>query len=447
MGNVLDVGVKFLKKEGIGKFIIRTIHWIPEYANWWRLRLRSYLFERVDSYRGHVKRGYLQEETEIDAYTKYSRIIGGMEYCRLNKQPYKILNQGEVIEVVLPICFEEKSDIQKTLFDSPPIYLTTFVEVEVYGNTNLLTKGDIALSDLYWMDKGKNRYDIEGGCIVSCHRRGKWIRAAYKKTDAVVEEAIYCIGLACKNYYHFTFEILSRLAFVDRFEEYREIPVLVDEASLQIPQMKDLFERVNICHHPIIPVGNCTRVHVKKLIYVSRNLWMPPNFRSNTVTVAGDFMISRSVVDNIRNRVLENQDNREHSAFKKIYLSRRNCTVQRLTNANQIEKIFSDHGYQIIFMEELTFEEEVAVFHGADVIVGATGAAFTNMIYCHEGAKLGIIIPSENDVYFFSNIANMLNVEFVVVGADIVQKDKYASRDTFSLDTEKCERFIESVDG
>lgn len=447
MNNVFGAGVEFLKKEGICKFIIRTIRWIPEYAAWWKLWLRSFFFEHADSYRGKVKRRYLQDEADIDANAKYSKIMGGMEYCRLYKQPYKILNQGEKIEVVLPKCFEEREKIRKTVFDSPPIYLTTFTGVEVYGNTNLLSKDDIALSDMYYLDKGRNRYDLEGGCIVSCHKKGKWIRVAYKKSDVVIDKAINCVGLACKNYYHFTVEIISRLAFADEFDEYRELPVLVDEAALRIPQMKDLFDRVNVYHHMIIPVGHCSQVHVKELVYVSRNLWMPPNFRSDIVTTAEDYLISRSVVDNIRNRILPDRAGTEGSAYKRIYLSRRNCSVQRLINADEIEKIFSDQGYQIVFTEELTFDEEVAVFYGADVIVGATGAAFTNMIYCHEGAKLGIIIPSENDVYFFSNIANMLNVEFVVLGADVVQKDKYASRDVFALDSEKCKRFIEYVDG
>lgn len=68
------------------------------------------------------------------------------------------------------------------------------------------------------------------------------------------------------------------------------------------------------------------------------------------------------------------------------------------------------------------------------------------MAFCHEGAKVGIIIPSANDSYFFSNIANMVNVEFIILGADIVKKEKFYSLDTFVLNPDKCRRFIQYIE-
>ena len=446
MKNAFRAGVEFYKKEGIGKFIIRIVKWVPEYIIWRRYWLRSYLFDHVARYRGRIKFGRLQRELNLDAFTEFKTIMGGLEYCKVNSQEYRILNEGEKIEVALAKSFEERSKVQRTIFDSPPIYLTVFTDIDVYGDTNLLSKGRIALSDMCYRDKGIGRYDVEGGCIVSCHRKGKWFQVAYKKTDIVVEEAINCVGWACKNYFHFTFEILSRLPFIDEYEEYRAMPVLVDAGALQIPQMKDLFDRVNIYKHPIIFVGQNAKIRVKKLVYVSRNLWMPPNFKSGTITTAKDYLFSRSTVDNIRNRILSDERYHRDSSYNKIYLSRRKCGNQRLMNAGEIEKIFAEHGFQIVFPEDWSFEEEVAVFHDADVIVGATGAAFTNMAFCHEGAKVGIIIPSANDSYFFSNIANMVNVEFIILGADIVKKEKFYSLDTFVLNPDKCRRFIQYIE-
>lgn len=442
---IFRTGVMLLKQDGIATFVRRTVKWAREYMKWCALGVQSYLFGHVDSCRGRIKLKKLRRETSIDGYVKFIRIMGGIEYCEENTQQYKILNENEKIEVVLPRCFEERENEKKTLVDSPLIYFTIFVEVDIYGDTNLISKKNIALSDMYYMDKGKNRYDIEGGCLVSSSRKGKWIRVAYKTTEEIVDTAIYCVGLACKNYFHFTFEILSRLAFIDTVEEYLPYPILVDAAALSIPQLKDLFDRINICQHPIIPVEQYSRVHVRRLLYVSRNLWMPPNFRLGTVVTERDYMFSNSVVGNIRKRILNECGETDKTLCKKIYLSRRNCQNQRLVNADEIEKIFSDYGFQIIFPEELSFKEEVEIFHNADIIVGATGAAFTNIVYCREGAKVGIIIPSSNDVYFFSNIANMVGVEFTVLGADIVTKGSYTSLDSFVLDADKCKRFVHAV--
>lgn len=444
--NVFQAGVNYYKQNGVGKFFIRIVKWVPEYLVWKKAMIHGYFFEHVDFYREYIQFKYLKKDNPLYQYIKIRKIKGGMEFCQQHKQKYEVINCGEKIEVVAPECFEEREEI-RYVFDSPPIYLTVFQDIEIYGATNLISKGEVALSDVYARDRGKNRYEIEGGGIISCSKEGKSISVVYRNSDKIVEEAINCFGWACNNYFHFTFEILSRLVFVDDiYEEYRSLPILVDQASLNISQMKDLLERVNIYHHPIIPVEKYNRVHVKKLIYISRNLWMPPNFKPGTVTMPEDYMFSRSVADNIRKRVLCEGAKLGESPYKKIFLSRRQCKVQRLTNSVEIEQIFADSGYQIVFPEEMSFDEEVAVFNQADVIAGATGAAFTNIVFCHEGAKVVVITPSSNDAYFFSNIANMVKTQFIVLGADIVKKEKYTSLDTFSLNTNKCKRFIKSME-
>lgn len=451
MKNTFRVGIDFLKKEGVCRFIARVLTWIPEFIIWACTMIKGtflqWMYENdVFGYGWKLRYKHLKKDGKADSYLAFSTVMGGLEYCKKHNQPYEILNDGEKVEVVLPECFEERDDVRKKVFDSPPIYLTTFMNVAVYSATNLITKDDIAISDLYERDGGRNRYDITGGCISLSPKRKKWFRTVYIATDTVVEEAINCVGWACGNYYHFTYEILSRLAFVDRYEEYRSLPVLVDAVTMSVPQMKDLFDRVNVYQHPVIPVEKYTRIQVKKLVYVSRNMWMPPNFNLGVTAEEEDYFFSRSVVDNIRDRVLSMQDEMDGAVHRKIYLSRRKCSNQRLVNAVEIEQIFVEHGYHVVFPEELSFAQQVAVFHNADVIVGATGAAFTNMVYCHEGAKVGIIMPSENDPYPFSNIASMVKVRFIVLGADVVKRGWSVSLDTFALNKEKCVRFIEYLD-
>lgn len=445
--NIFQVGVAYWRENGIGCFWVRVIKWIPKYLEWKRAVIKGWLFNHIDAYRIHLQFKYLKKEDPFYKCIKFREIRDGIEWCESNGLAYEILNHGEKIEVVAPACFEERGETRH-MFDSPPIYFTTFRDVDIYGATDLISSGEIAISDIYARDRGKNRYEIERGSIIYCSKKGKWMFVAYRDKGEIVEEAISCVGGACYNYFHFTFEILSRLVFIDdRYEEYRALPILVDQAALNIPQMRDLLERVNIYHHPIIPVEGCHRLHVKKLLYVSRNLWMPLDFKPETVTKAEDYMFSRSVADHIRKRVLGGDSKVGESAYKKIFISRRRCKVQRLSNSIEIEQIFSEHGYQIVFPEEMSFDEEVAVFHRADVIVGATGAAFTNIVFCHEGAKVGIILPSNNDIYFFSNIANMVNVEFIVLGADVVKKEGHISLDIFALNMDKCRRFISFIEG
>lgn len=446
MSNGLAAGISYLRKEGFGKFIKRIVRWLPEYLTWARIWTRTWLCGHVDIYNRLYALHKLKKESKVDSCVKFREIEGGLAFCQKTGQPYEILNDGEKIEVVQTAYFEKRGE-KKILFDSPPIYLTVFQEVDVYGATNLLTIGNTALSDMAYIDRGKNRYEIEAGCIIGMQKGGRWLQAAYHATDTVIDRAIHCIGWACTNYYHFMFEILSRLAYVDGRDEYRDFPILMDAGALAIPQMKDMFDRVNVYRHPVISVSEYERVHVRQLVYVSRNVWIPPGMRRGIAAGAEDYRLSRSVADHIRDRVLDQSLQAKRTlAGRKIFLSRRDCKVQRLENMEEIEQIFVESGYQTVFPGEMSFEEQVAVFHNADVVVGVTGAAFTNIVFCHEGAQVGMIFSDNDPAYDFANIANMVKVKFIALGADLVKKGEQISLETFSLNPEKCRRFIRTIE-
>ncbi len=446
MGNAFAAGIDYLRKEGFGKFIARSVRWPLEYLKWKSIWLRSWLCCHSSIFQKYYTLYNLKKRSKVDSFTKFKRVEGGLEFCRKTGQPYEILNDAEKIEVVQAAWFE-KCKTKKIFFDSPPIYLTTFKEADIYGATNLITVGSTALSDMAYINRTKNRYQIEAGCIIGAHKEGKWLQAAYKATNTVIDKAISCMGWACTNYYHFTFEILSRLMYVDGRSEYRDFPILVDAGVLAIPQMKDMLDRVNVYHHPIIPVGEYERVRVRNLVYVSRNLWIAPGMRKGIEEDAQDYLMSRSIADHIRNRILEESlQGKRASTGRKIFLSRRNCKVQRLVNTDEIEQIFSDSGYQMVFTEKLTFDEEAALFNNADVIVGVTGAAFTNIVFCHEGAQIGMILADSHPPYDFCNIANMVRAEFTALGAELVHSGEQISLDTFRLDPAKCRRFIRMIE-
>lgn len=445
--NAFTAGINYLKKEGFGKFIMRIAQWIPEYLTWKRIWIRAWLCQHVSIYERNFALYTLKKKAKVDSCVKFKRVEGGVEFCKRTGQPYEILNAGEKIEVISAEYFERQKE-KKFLFDSPPIYMTVFQEADVYGATNLITVGDTALSDMTYMNRGKNRYHIAGGSVIGTQKDGRWLQAAYHATDTVVDEAIYCMGWACTNYYHFMFEILSRLMFVDGRDEYRNLPVLMDAEALAIPQMKDMFDRVNRYRHPVILIGEYERIHVKNLVFVSRNLWLPPGMRRGIDPDMEDYLISRSAVDHIRNRILDEDMRRwREPVGRKIFLSRKNCKVQRLTNTDEIEQIFAENGYQIVCPEELSFDEEVALFNNADVIVGVSGAAFTNIVFCHEGARIGVIQADSQSACDYSSIAGMAKVRFTVLGAELMVKGEQISTDTFKLNSEKCRRFIGMIEG
>ena len=55
---------------------------------------------------------------------------------------------------------------------------------------------------------------------------------------------------------------------------------------------------------------------------------------------------------------------------------------RRLLNEEEIARIASEQGFEIIRAEELAFENQVMLFSEASVITGPHGAGFVNMVFC-----------------------------------------------------------------
>src|SRR5262249_49722542 len=67
---------------------------------------------------------------------------------------------------------------------------------------------------------------------------------------------------------------------------------------------------------------------------------------------------------------------------RKIYLSRRGNDNRRFLSEMDIESALHSRGFEIVHPESLPVTEQIKLFANSAVIVGCSGAAFANVIYC-----------------------------------------------------------------
>lgn len=73
---------------------------------------------------------------------------------------------------------------------------------------------------------------------------------------------------------------------------------------------------------------------------------------------------------------------------RRIHISRRNSRTRRFSNEPQVEQILSAHGFQTYCLEDFSFREQIALFAGAQVVVGCHGAGLTNLLFSVPGARV-----------------------------------------------------------
>lgn len=358
------------------------------------------------------------------------------EYCTKLKCKYKVVEESKKRSICIPMFFElQEEKIEEYL--SPQIYIAEIDEAEIIGANSFILSHNKCLYDPIRHDKEK-RYDVRFSSLKKMMNNLVIIEA--QKDNRRIEEAIFMLGFASYNYYHLTIEILSRLAYIDQFEEYRSLPIIVDKIVMKIPQYKQVLERINKYQHPVIEISEDEIYTIHRLIYPSANVWMPINVKSRELIQTNDFMIAPSALHNIRNGMLMSNDVKP---YKNIFISRKNTKAIRLQNEIQVRELFEKKGFEIIYTEGMSLEEQIKCFQEAKCIVATSGAALTNIVYCQPGTVIACIIPEEYKFYMYSTIAYLLGLKPVFLNARVTMRTLYTASDIFEIELKYCLRFIE----
>lgn len=323
-------------------------------------------------------------------------------------------------------------------FISPSIYVAFLHNVTALGATGLILTNESLLCDMMKYDE-THRIDFRSGPIKRKEYDKAWVEMNQDVLE--IEKAINLCGTASTNYYHFTVEILSRLGYVNQLAEADGVPVLIDEEIRMYPQLEQLLQVINSDRKVIyVPHGTCIRACL--LIQPSMNTWMPFNVKSREMFKISDNLLARSGLTNIRSCV---QQYLKEQTSRKIFISRKNSHTLRVANENKIIPLFEAAGFEIVFTETLDYVEQIGLFSTAKCVVGASGAALTNILYCHPGTIVGCIIPQEYDFCIYSTMAYLLGCKLLFFNPDITYRGTCIGEDNYEIDERQCEKYIQEI--
>ena len=171
------------------------------------------------------------------------------------------------------------------------------------------------------------------------------------------------------NFYHTLIDNLTRLYFLHQppYSNLPEIKLLLESKPTELETY--LFERY-------LP----RNVTVTQLDI--RALWRPEDmillsFMSrNTLT-----HIPTQVLDHLLPHLLPNRPRRKS---RRLFISRpKNIrrTIRVIDNEAELAEALAAHGFEKVYLEDISFAEQISLFYDAEMVVGAHGAGLSNMIF------------------------------------------------------------------
>jgi capsular polysaccharide biosynthesis protein len=176
-------------------------------------------------------------------------------------------------------------------------------------------------------------------------------------------------SLAGHVYYHWMFDILPRLELLRRSGiKFKEIDWFVVN-SLSKPYQQETLNLMGIAQDKIIESDRHSHIQASELIVPSFPGyldWVP----EGTIKFLRETFLPQ---------INSNQNNQNHS---KIYVSRARAKNRRLVNEIEVSQLLTKLGFVTVFLEEMSFLEQVKTFANAKMIVSPHGSGLTNLVFC-----------------------------------------------------------------
>lgn len=116
-------------------------------------------------------------------------------------------------------------------------------------------------------------------------------------------------------------------------------------------------------------------------------------------------------------------------ATRRIFISREKSRGRRITNEAGLWLVLERHGFEKVFMEDLSFPEQVRMMRETHILLAPHGAGLTNMLFCPAGSHVVEMadpgFPNPN----FYNLASGLGLHYWLLHEQAGEADHPLDRD------------------
>ena len=194
---------------------------------------------------------------------------------------------------------------------------------------------------------------------------------------------------------------------------------------MDIPQFQELLQIFNKSKRRVIYINSHQHIYVKDLLIFTPIHYLPANFVNISSISCKDVAFNKDNILFLRKKIMSSFGKclSDYSYSKKLFISRHNFKTRSYNN-DEIQTTLETLDFTTVYPEKLSLYEQVKMFHNAECIVAATGAALTNILFCRPKTKIYVLTSIYMDLSIFSTIAKYLNLDMAYIIADSKESDE-----------------------
>lgn len=382
-------------------------------------------------------------------HRRWRRLLKFSEYVEENPDKVHTLLRAAVFDVPLPgVNLSEDENIFSTLpcrYDFPEVQVAIISDAVQYGGSNMVLLGDQVIHhDLYNFTKDYTSEELHGRASIDPKRnRIRWL--SNDEDPHVISVAATFTDACAGNYAHWMTEVLPRIMLFCSDAHFSDIPIVVND-GLHENIMKSLFLVAGGGRRIIVlPIGRA--LLIKNLYLTSVVGYVPFDRRSTKSANDSHGIFSPLALEQLSRHLTDSLDRGSDVSLSRKYYLRRNSKTRNIENAAEIENLLSGYGFSTLDPETLSFSEQVRVFRNAEMVVGATGAAFANAIFGRRGSCVAIMMGKhESMIYrYWCNMLSPLGIDVRYVLGRITGNQHLGIHGNFHIACQDIVDLVESL--
>ena len=352
----------------------------------------------------------------ISLYCYFNNLISSLKFYPVKLVPYYILRPDNqvICKAQSTFAFGHRTTCApapKVAVEIPPLGYSLLKNYIVHPYNNISVSADMKIAQYQqsWPKYRNGVVNLSGGNIM-VHNNTTAIIKLTQANIIKIEKGIALLGHWPDNWYHWIIEILSKHAIINRLpEKYKTYPLLIPdfkEDSNHFKILKFLFPNFSI-----VRLTYLNSYLVSDLIYVDSTNYGPPSFRFyDAVEVIEDNMVIKKYLQEYKSKLEASIPSISKVTYPtKIFLARKQNA--RSYNQDEIEKLLQGLGFTSMYFENYSLIEQANILKSATFIIGPTGAAWANIIFCKPNTKAIIWTPDcTKQAAPYSSLSENLNL-------------------------------------
>ncbi len=328
----------------------------------------------LKNYRFYLQTRMVSKKNYIPSIRKYfSNNLNEIEYKTLipsskiefNREEKEFLNENIV-------CSKRIKNNRDRGYTQNEVFLCKLKNIKFFGHSGVVACNDKPLLDTACTLTRLRDHTFSVDNIFYKHKKMKGVYTSI-------------LGLYSFNFHHFLIENIPRFYGISNIKE-KKINIIISGSIFkwQMEILKIFYDkRFKFVHIRSDEVWELENYYFSSFFFIDCSIYFP-----------------KELSNYMKKKVFNYYGVIPKERKKRIFISRAKMGHRIIKNSIELIKLLKKYDFEVFHPQDFSFKKQVEIFSSAEIVIGMSGAAFSNILFGNNLKVIMIFSPNETTTHY-----------------------------------------------